>query len=564
LRRSRHRIVVTALLLAVATVAMGCGGNKKEEGSSSSGGGGDLSTSKISNGDTDAKPKTGGTLTFALEAENSGGWCLVESQLAASGIQVMNAVYDPLMAFDADFKPQPYLAQSVESNPEHTLFTIKLRPDIKFHDGTPLTSKVVKLNLDLWKGDPTALAETGRKPLLLPIVFKDMGDVTIVDDLTLTVATKRPWAAFLDYLAMGRSGIAAEAQLRSSPDDCKQKLIGTGPFKIVKWDRNVELDLEKNPDYWMKDKDGVQLPYLDKLIFKPIPSGPDRLTALQGGAIDAMHTTLVDNFKQVASEPDKFNMSSDTEGHREVGYGLINVSKAPFDNLEIRKALGQALDRDRLNKISNDGAFTIANGPFDSAVMGYLPDLKGPKYDPEAARAALEGKNISFNLTYVTDPNTKKLAEEVQREMGQVGVKVDIAELDQATTITKAIGGDFNLLLWRNHPGTDPDTQYLWFYSDSPVNFSKIKDPELDKLWDEGRTTTDQTARKAIYEQINQRMSDMAYEAWNWYSEWRYATTKDVKNFSNYMLPDDNNVANIKGAGMNWGWSYLAGVWKDS
>ncbi len=544
-------------------VAASCGGNKKsDEGSSS--GNGDTSTSKISNGDTDAKPKPGGTVTFALEAENSGGWCLPAAQLAAAGIQVANAVYDPLMAFDADFKPAPYLAQSVEVNAEHNLFTFKLRPNVKFHDGTALTAKVVKFNMDLWKGDDAAKAETGLNPLLLPITYKDMGDVTVVDDLTLTVATKRPWPAFLDYLAMGRNGIAAEAQLRAGEENCKKNLIGTGPFKLVKWDRNVEMDLEKNPDYWMKDKDGVQLPYLDKLVFKPIPGGPDRLTALQGGAIDAMHTTLYDNFKQISSEPDKFNMSSDTEGHREVGYGLINVSKPPFDNLEIRKALGQALDRDRLNKISNDGKFTIANGPFDSGVMGYLPDLKGPKYDPEAARAALQGKNLTINLTYATDPNTKKLAEEVQREMNQVGVTVNISDIDQATLITKAIGGEYNLILWRNHPGSDPDTQYLWFYSDSPVNFSKIKDPEMDKLWDEGRTTVDQNARKAIYEQINQRMSDMAYESWNWYSEWRYATAKGVKNFSNYMLPDESGTATVKGAGMNWGWSYLAGMWKDS
>lgn len=549
-------------LLAIALVAASCGGNKKSD-DGASGQGDTTKTSKISNGDSDAKPKLGGTLTFALEAENSGGWCLPEAQLAAAGIQVAAAVYDPLMAFDADFKPAPYLAQSVEMNDAATLFTIKLRPNVKFHDGSALTAAVVKLNMDIWKGDPAAKAATGRQPLLFPLTYSDLGDITVVDDLTLTVATKRPWPAFADYLAGGRDGIAAEAQLRASADDCKAKLIGTGPFKFVKWDRNVELDLEKNPDYWMKDKDGVQLPYLDKLVFKPIPGSVERYTALDGGAIDAIHIGTQNIFNQIADKPDKFNMSSDTEGHREVGYGLINLAKPPFDDIEVRKALGQAIDRDRLNKLANEGAFTIANGPFDSKVMGYDSTIKGPKYDPEAAKKVLQSKNISFNLTYVTDPFTKKLADEVQRELGQIGVKVDIAEIDQSTIINTALGGKFNLLLWRNHPGADPDTQYLWFYSKSAVNFSKLNDPELDALWDEGRTTLDQSKREEIYKKINNIMSEKAYESWNWFSEWRYATQKNVHNFSNYMLPDDNNVATTKGAGMNWGWSYLPGVWKD-
>lgn len=72
---------------------------------------------------------TGGTLTFAIEAETSGGWCIPEAQLAAAGILAANAIYDPLVAYDADFQPQPYLAQSVEVNAEHNLFTFKLRPE---------------------------------------------------------------------------------------------------------------------------------------------------------------------------------------------------------------------------------------------------------------------------------------------------------------------------------------------------------------------------------------------------------------------------------------------------
>ena len=549
-------------MLSVAVVAASCGGNKKPDGSSSGQGDG-LSTAKVSNGDSEAKPTPGGTLTLALEAETSGGWCMPEAQLASAGIQVANLVYDPLVAFDADFKPQPYLAQSVEVNPEHTLFTFTLRPNIKFHDGTPLTARAVKLNLDLWKGDEATKAATGRQPLLFPLTFKDMGDVTVLDDLTFTVATKRPWVAFLDYLASGRSGIAAEAQIRADDASCRQDLIGTGPFRIVKWDRNVELDLERNPDYWMKDEDGVQLPYLDKVVVKPIPASPDRLAALEGGAADAIVTAAYQSVERVSAEPDRYNMASDTKGHRDVLYLMLNVSKPPFDDLEVRKAVRQGIDRERLNRINSGGHATLANGPFDTDVVGYLPGLDPPEYDPDSARTVLEGRNLSFTLSYAPGPSSKEVGEEIQREMGQVGVKVDFAVLDQSTTANKAIAGDFHMLIMRNHPGLDPDTQYPWFYSTSPVNFPRLKDPELDQLWDEGRTTTDPDARKAIYEKVNQRMYDQAYNLWISHPEVHLITVKDVKNFSNYRLPDEQGVASIEGAGMNWGWSYLTGVWRQ-
>ncbi len=564
MRRAGPTTLAVGIVACVTLIAVSCGGNKKSDDASKGGGGSSSQGKTLPNGDSDAKPKTGGTLTFALEAETSGGWCIPEAQLAAGGIEVANAVYDPLMALGADFKPHPYLAQSLEVNDTATLFTFELRSGVKFHDGTPLTAKVVKLNIDLWKGDAAAKAATGRTPLLLPLAMTDVGDITVLDDLTFTIATKRPWPAFPGYLTGGRSGIAAEAQLKSSAEDCRAKPIGTGPFRFVKWDRNVEVDLERNPDYWMKDRNGVQLPYLDKLVFKPIPDPTDRMSALEAGAVDALHTTTKTNLDRAAQDPKSFNVVTDTDGHREVSYGLINVTKPPFDDLAMRVAFAQAVDRERLNKVANDGTFRIANGPFDTAVMGYLPDLRGPKYDPEAARKAFAGKNLTVDYTYTAGPYAKKVAEEIQRQMDQVGAKVELSALDQASVVNKALGGDFNVLWWRNHPGGDPDGLYGWFYSSSSVNLSRIKDPDLDKLFDDGRVETDEAKRTAIYQEINQRMSEQAYELWAWYAPWWYLTRSEVKNSSGYLLPDSNGVASEKGAGMNWGWSFLPGVWKDS
>ncbi len=542
---------VIALLLGFSLVAAACGGDdKKSDGEATQ-----------TPGEADsAQPTPGGTLTFALEAETSGGFCLPEAQLAAGGITVANAIFEPIMILDENLDPKPYLAESVTSNPEATVYTIKLRPGIKFHDGSDLTAQVAKANIDVARNEPGAVAEYGRAPLLLPIILNNIASTELIDDLTYTITMKKPWAAFPTYLASGRFGIIGEAQLRSPKAECTDVLVGTGPFMLKpgNWQRNQQMVLDKNPTYWRKDANGVQLPYLDQLIFKPIESSVSRFQALEGGTVDAGQWGEEQVFEDIEAQSDKFNLIKEADGHREVGYGLINVSKPPFDNEEIREYMAMAIDRDAINDVSNLGKFDIANQPFDSEVMGYVEDLEGPVYDPEKAAEYFKGKNIKFSLSYATDPSTKAIAEDLARQLKDVGIEVTIDEKDQSTLINQALQGEFNTMLWRNHPGVDPDGQYLWWYSTNPTNFGRIKDPELDALLDEGRSSTDEAARTEIYQNVAKLFAEKKYNLWNWYSEWGIGATKDVHQIGYYTLPDG-----APGSGLNWGWTYWSEVWVD-
>ena len=143
MRHRTHRSAgFVAIGLATALALSGCGGDDKAN---------DDETTETTV--DDATPQPGGTLTYAVEAESSGGFCLAEAQLSAAGIQVAYAIYDPLMAYDEDLVAKPYLAESVTPNDDNTAFTFKLRTGVKFHDGTDLTAQVVKENIDLWRGD---------------------------------------------------------------------------------------------------------------------------------------------------------------------------------------------------------------------------------------------------------------------------------------------------------------------------------------------------------------------------------------------------------------------------
>jgi peptide/nickel transport system substrate-binding protein len=150
--RARHRSTITAMVVVFAIAAAAC------SSSSSKGTGGGKNTTTPTTAGT---AKSGGSVTFALPAETSGGWCLQEGQLAISGIQIARAIYDTLVVPDVNEKYKPFLAQSVTGNAANTVWTIKVRPGIKFHDGTNLDGKVVQNNIDAYRGK-----YPGRSPLL--------------------------------------------------------------------------------------------------------------------------------------------------------------------------------------------------------------------------------------------------------------------------------------------------------------------------------------------------------------------------------------------------------------
>jgi peptide/nickel transport system substrate-binding protein len=334
-------------------------------------------------------------------------------------------------------------------------------------------------------------------------------------------------------------------------------MIGTGPFQLVSWENGKVMKLKKNPNYWRKDADGVQLPYLDELEYYPIDGNTNRYDALEGNTVQA---AMFNNQVQVdaLSTNDKYAMVNEAAGHREVAYGLTNVSKAPLDDIEVRKHVGMAIDRDRLNEINSEGAWDIANGPFDTDVMGYLEDPGMVKYDKAAATEFFKGKSIAFRLSFATDATTEQIANEVKRQLAEVGVEVTVDQKDQPTLIDQAIAGDFNVLLWRNHPGADPDTQYVWWHSGMPTNFGRINDPRVDKALDEGRVESDPAKRKAIYEDLNKALVEGAYNLWNWRTEWTTGHYATVHGLGDATLPDGS-----KTAGQWAGWHAMTEAWVE-
>ncbi len=530
MHQDRHRIrkLTVGIVAAVAFVAAACGGGAESGGGNDSGG--------SSGSDT---PTPGGEVVYGLEAETSGGYCLAESQLAISGIQVARSIYDTLTIPDSEGNYSGYLAESVTPNADFTQWTVKLRPGITFHDGSPLDAQVVKNNLDAYRG-----AYPARQPLLFRFVFEPIQDVSVVDPSTVLITTKTPWPSLPGTLfSSGRIGIMGQAQL-DDPATCDRNLIGTGPFKLQEWKVNDSFTAVKNPNYWQKDAAGVQLPYLDKITFKPFPEANARQNALNSGEINMMHTSGAEQILDLRDQRDAGEVELvESDQFAEVSYGMLNASVPPFNNKNCRLAAAYALNRDDYNKVINLDLFTMASGPFGKGDIGYLEDAGYPAYDPEKAQQLADtcaqelGGPLEFTLVSTPDPGVVKAAQFIKEQAEKVGAKVNLRQVEQAALINEALGGNWQALSWRNHPGGNPDGQYNWWKTGSPVNFGKFSDPEIDRLLDAGRAEPDKEKAAAIYEELNRRFGSEVYNIWLNWTQWDIAS-KGVKGVYGPNNPD--------------------------
>jgi peptide/nickel transport system substrate-binding protein len=531
-----------ALVASLVLVAAACGGGDDN------GDGGSTSD--------DGKPVAGGKIVYGLEGGTT-SFCLPRAQLAISGIMVAQSVYDTLTVPNADNEMVPYLAKSVEPNDDYTEWTITLRPGVTFHDGTPFNAAVVKQNLDAFKGG-----------VLLGFVYQNVADVQVVDDLTVKVRTTVPWVAFPSYLWItGRAGMSAPAQLNDDAT-CDTNMIGTGPFKLVDFNPTTgDVSVEKNENYWRKG-----YPYLDGIQFKIQEDGDQRVNGLQGGQFDVIHDDTGKNLETIEGFGSGFTIDQEKPGLRESGQTLLNVTRPPLDDVRIRRAIAMGLDRDALNQIANDGKWDISNSVFDSDVMGYVDDPGFPEYNPEQARTLVNqwkqdnnGENPSFDLQSTFDQVTQQLAAEAKRQMNEIGIRVNLpAPVDQATIINQAIGSQVDAFLWRNYPGNDPDTMYVWFYGGSVVNFNHIDDDVMNEALDAGRSEPDPAVRREHYETFNKRLSSQAYTIWSWYQTWYIAHDADVKGIIGPNLPNENGeVGTEKPVQILAGIHQLLGMWKD-
>jgi peptide/nickel transport system substrate-binding protein len=536
---TRKRCVrFAAMALSVALVAAACGGG---------GGGGGTSGAQTRIPKDTGRPVPGGSLTYGVEYETRGGFCPPTAQLGAAGIEAFQAIYDTLTVPNDKGEYVPYLAKSITHNANYTEWTIELRDGITFHNGDALNADAVKLNFDAY-----------RKGVLFGPVLSDIADVAVVNPSTVRVTTLVPWVAFPAFLwATGRLAIAAPAQL-DDQSTCSRNLIGTGPFRFEEWIPNDHLTVVRNPDYWQKDKLGNPLPYLDQITFRPQPEVAQRVNGLKGGDLDLIQ--LVDG-QQITGLREDVKAGTvkllETDRAAEITHTMLNAGKPPFDNQNARLAVAYATDGNALNRLINNDVSATWDQPFAPETLGYQKDPGFPKYDPKKAEEFVTKykqdtgqTELRFTINLPPDPTDQQWAAAIKSQVEKIpGISIDLAPPTEATQyINVVIAGDYQATPWRNFPGGDPDTLYVWWHSTAKdsntgqttrnlVNFGRINDATIDHALEQGRSESDAEMRKALYQQIGSAFAKQAYNIWGWLTLWAFAGNPNVSGFVGPDLP---------------------------
>ncbi len=544
------RRAAIALLLGFSVVAAGCGGSDGEADSPSTSVGTDGGGRNVRTEEGPGEP--GGSLKYGLYAE-SDGWNPSASRWAASGLEVTQALYDTLAAYDDEGNWQPFLAEALTPSEGGRIWTITLREGVTFHNGDPVDAAAVKANIDYHVASPLTQA-----------AFRPVVGTEVIDDLHLEVTMDEAWANW-PYALTTQVGVVAEPDWLTSGDT--RAPIGTGPFVLDSWEPDKELVAKRNDDYW---RDG--LPYLDEVRFVPIVDAQSRASALESGDLDIMLTSDPEQIADFAAQADagEVQMFEGTDTETPEQFVQLNVSTAPFDDADARRLLALATDQEALVETLFGGNVEPADSPFATNSKWYA-DTDYPTFDPDAAQeaadayAAANGGPLSFTLLTSADAKDKETAQFLSQEWAQFGIEAEVKIVEQAELILQVLTGNYESTMWAQFDSPHPMSDTVWWNPKNvgapgqpSLNFARNTDPEMGAATDEARQVTDPAREKELYDTIQARMTAVLPYVWLYHERVAVIARDDLVNVTYWKLPDGST-----GLPLRQGSHPIAQIWID-
>lgn len=466
-------------------------------------------------------PKRGGILRYGLSTDPPHLDPHVDSGGASS--LVKGTIYSLLVRLNPQMEILPDLAESWE-RPNDTTFVFHLRKNVKWHDGTDLTSADVKASMERILDPKTGAWARGD--------LRNVQKIEAPDLHTVRFLLNRPDAALLPTLAFCNSLIAQKALIEKGAD-LKNQIIGSGPFKVVERQPGVKTVLSRNENYYMPDRT-----YLDGITFFPYPDDTSRTWALRTGSVDIIDYVPWKDMMTIEADK-KLALYSDREGAHM--YLMMGVDKPPFNHPKVRQAINYAIDRQAVLDAVFFGRGKLLGGlPVPQWMFIYSPDRQN-FFNLDLAKAkrllAEAGYPNGFKMTLLSTTTYamhKSTAEVVQANLKQIGIDVQLDLPEWATTIARRNKGDFEVCV--NGTGVDTaDPSYFldqYYYSQGPYTRPcKFSDKQVDEALEKARATYDAEARKKIYRTIEPRLLELNPYAWICTREQSEATQAYVQNY---------------------------------
>lgn len=474
-----------------------------EGGATEEGGVADEGTAADSPGEESASDLTcedGGTLVYALSTDPPNMDPHVDTGTGANNVKYQ--IYNGLTRFWEGGEVEPDLAASWEVSDDGLSYTFSLVEGVTWHSGDPFTSADVQVSIERIK-DPGVGASSSTE-------ISVIDSVDTPDDLTAVFNLSAPSAPLITYLADPTAFILSKVFLDGGGDPDTES-IGTGPFSLESREPGVRIVVVKNPEYF---QDG---PFLDQIDFIPYADENTRMAAAFGGEIDLAEYVPWKDFQGIRDDDGLTLHAGDAAAFMTMMY---HTEKPPFDDPAVRYALGFAYDRDSMIEIVFFGEGSpITGGLVPPGLWGHADDLDGTfTYDPDKAKQMLAdaGYPDGFECTLLSTSQYgmhQGTAEIAQQNLRDIGITCELELFDWPTVVEKYATGDFHFRVHGLGTGTsDPDTTLAQYFETGSPGASSIafSNEEVDSLLAEARATIEQDARKALYDEVQKLIIDLA------------------------------------------------------
>lgn len=442
-------------------------------------------------------------------------------------------VYNRLVEFErGSTNVEPGLAEKWDVSDDGLEYTFHLRKGVKFQT-TDFFTPTREFNADdvIFSFDRQSNKENPWHEYTAGISYEyfnsmDMGvlikEVVKVDDNTVKFVLTRPEAPFIANLAMSFASImskeyADQLEAEGKKENLNQFPVGTGPFTFVAYQKDAVIRYKANPDYW----DGKQA--IDNLVFAITTDASVRAQKLKAGECHVMSYPAPADIKGLQADK---NLKVDEQAGLNVAYLAYNTQVAPFDKPEVRKALNQAVNKQAIIDAVFQGSGQVAKNPIPPTMWGYNDAIVDDKYDPEAAKKALEAagvKDLSMKLWAMPVsrpymPNARRAAELIQADLKNVGVNAEIVSMEWGEYLKKSSEKDRDgavMLGWTGDNG-DPDNFLGVLLSCSAVGSSNRAQwcyKPFDDLINKAKVVSDPAERTKLYEEAQVVFKEQA--PWN-------------------------------------------------
>jgi len=395
-------------------------------------------------------------------------------------------------------EPFGVLAESWERYDDYS-YTFYLKQDVYFHDGQQMTADDVAFSLERAADSPVLGAIMGDF---------DPASVEIIDQFTVQIGTREPFAPFLNNIAHPAAAVLSQYSFNELGEQgFGEHPVGTGPFAFYRRAAGDYVEFRRFDDYH------GALPEFEELVLRVVVEPNNRLVFLETGEVDVSFIGRT----QMERIENEANLRLERMTNYQIFYMGMNTDR--LDDVRVRQAISYAIDVETIHETVMYGMGEMLTGPLGSNVFGTRTDLPGFGFDPERAIVLLEEANFDFSqtLTLATNeiPERREWAQVISAQLGQIGINVSVVPLENPIFIEETAEGehDMFILAWTTVTGDGDYGLFPLFHSSNhgaPGNRTFFNHPRADALMELGRTTFDPTARLAYYHELQEIIHDEA------------------------------------------------------